>query len=94
MTSWSWPKDSPVGLELEAEYVWGFALNSHVSLGFEPSIGGRAGDAALRCPRCGSHFAVRQAGAGLEQPELHLDPLPLLVDAGTATVALPTPVPA
>jgi Fe-S cluster biogenesis protein NfuA/nitrite reductase/ring-hydroxylating ferredoxin subunit len=57
-------------------------------------IGGRAGDAALRCPRCGSHFAVRQAGAGLEQPGLHLDPVPLLVDAGTATVALPTPVPA
>jgi hypothetical protein len=44
----------------------------------------------LRCPACGAHFAVRRAGACIEQPELHLDPLPLLVREGVATVAVPT----
>lgn len=53
-------------------------------------LGGAAGDAALRCPTCGAHFAVRRAGACLEQPELHLDPLPLLVSQGVATVAVPS----
>jgi nitrite reductase/ring-hydroxylating ferredoxin subunit len=53
-------------------------------------LGGAAGDAALRCATCGAHFAVRRAGACLEQPELHLDPLPLLVSQGVATVALPS----
>ena len=53
-------------------------------------LGGGAGDGALRCPTCGAHFAVRRAGACMEQPELHLDPLPLLVRAGMATVAVPS----
>jgi Fe-S cluster biogenesis protein NfuA/nitrite reductase/ring-hydroxylating ferredoxin subunit len=53
-------------------------------------LGGAAGDAALRCPACGAHFAVRRAGACLEQPELHLDPLPLLVSQGVAAVAVPS----
>ena len=39
-----WPKGSSVGLGMEAEYIYGFALNSHVSLGLEPSVGGRAGE--------------------------------------------------
>ncbi len=52
-------------------------------------LGGAIGDAALRCPSCGAHFAVRRAGAGLESPDVHLDPLPLLVNHGTATVAIP-----
>jgi hypothetical protein len=55
-------------------------------------LGGQAGDAALRCPRCGTHFAVRRAGACVEQPELHLDPLPLLVNSGAASVAVPASV--
>jgi Fe-S cluster biogenesis protein NfuA/nitrite reductase/ring-hydroxylating ferredoxin subunit len=55
-------------------------------------LGGAAGDAALRCPACGAHFAVRRAGACIEQPELHLDPLPLLVSQGAATVAVPISV--
>jgi hypothetical protein len=37
-----WPRNRPLGLELGAEYLYGFALNSHLSVGFEPSIGGRA----------------------------------------------------
>lgn len=53
-------------------------------------LGGAAGDAALRCPSCGAHFAVRRAGACIEQAELHLDPLPLLVRDGLATVAVPS----
>jgi Fe-S cluster biogenesis protein NfuA/nitrite reductase/ring-hydroxylating ferredoxin subunit len=57
-------------------------------------LGGAAGDAALRCPTCGAHFAVRRAGACLEQPELHLDPLPLLISQGVATVAVPSEAPA
>ena len=53
-------------------------------------LGGEVGDAALRCQACGAHFAVRRAGACLEQPELHLDPLPLLVSQGVASVAVPS----
>ncbi len=52
-------------------------------------LGGVTGDAALRCSACGTHFQVRRAGACLESPELHLDPLPLLVDSGTVSVAVP-----
>ncbi|HVK03553.1 MAG TPA: hypothetical protein VM490_08765 [Armatimonadaceae bacterium] len=39
----TWPRGSDFGLGLSAEYLWGFALNSHVSLDFDPSLGGRAG---------------------------------------------------
>jgi Fe-S cluster biogenesis protein NfuA/nitrite reductase/ring-hydroxylating ferredoxin subunit len=52
-------------------------------------LGGAIGDAALRCASCGAHFSVRRAGVCLERPELHLDPLPLLVDNGVASVAVP-----
>jgi Fe-S cluster biogenesis protein NfuA/nitrite reductase/ring-hydroxylating ferredoxin subunit len=55
-------------------------------------LGGATGDGALCCPACGAHFAVRRAGACLEESELHLDPLPLLPSQGVATVALPTTV--
>jgi hypothetical protein len=36
------PKGRPVGLELDGEFLYGFALNTHLSIGFDPSIGGRA----------------------------------------------------
>ena len=42
--------------------------------------GGAAGDAVLTCPACGAHYDVRRAGACLDEPDLHLDPLPLLVE--------------
>ncbi|MGI8459652.1 MAG: NifU family protein [Propionibacteriaceae bacterium] len=48
-------------------------------------------DVALRCPGCGSHWSVRRAGAGLDRPELHLHPLPLLVTNGEVTVAVGAP---
>jgi hypothetical protein len=35
------PRRRPVGLEAELEFLYGFRLNSHVSLGVTPSIGGR-----------------------------------------------------
>ena len=57
-------------------------------------LGGAVGDAALRCAGCGAHFQVRRAGVCLERPELHLSPLPLLVEAGVASVAVPVSVPA
>ncbi len=55
-------------------------------------LGRATGDAALRCPSCGTHFAVRSAGVSLERPEVHLDPLPLLVDGAEVRVAVPVSV--
>jgi Fe-S cluster biogenesis protein NfuA/nitrite reductase/ring-hydroxylating ferredoxin subunit len=55
-------------------------------------LGGAVGDAALRCAACGAHFQIRRAGVCLEQPELHLSPLPLLVEAGMASVSVPATV--
>lgn len=55
-------------------------------------LGGALGDAVLQCPACRAHFEVRRAGACLDAEELHLDPLPLLVDGETVSVAVPSPV--
>ena len=52
-------------------------------------LGGRAGDAVLRCPTCSAHFDVRQAGRGLDGTDDHLDPIPLLVTDGVAALAVP-----
>lgn len=48
------------------------------------------GGGLLCCPTCRGHFDVRQAGACLEDRDLHLDPLPLLVRGGMMSVAIPT----
>ncbi|MGI8538018.1 MAG: NifU family protein [Mycobacteriales bacterium] len=55
-------------------------------------LGGPLGDAVLQCPACRAHYEVRRAGACLDAEELHLDPLPLLVDGDTVSVAVPSPV--
>jgi Fe-S cluster biogenesis protein NfuA/nitrite reductase/ring-hydroxylating ferredoxin subunit len=55
-------------------------------------LGGDSGDALLRCPSCGAHYDVRRAGACLDAADLHLDPLPLLTDGPTVSVAVPAPV--
>jgi nitrite reductase/ring-hydroxylating ferredoxin subunit len=55
----------------------------------ERRLGGGAGDAVLRCASCRGHFDVRHAGRGLDGTELHLEPLPLLVSDGVASVAVP-----
>ncbi len=36
------PSDRSVGGELEIEYLYGFALNSHFTIGIDPQVGGRA----------------------------------------------------
>ncbi|HLO84384.1 MAG TPA: hypothetical protein VK203_05120 [Nostocaceae cyanobacterium] len=41
-TTISLPRGRSVGGELEVEYIYGFAPNSHFNIGIEPSIGGRA----------------------------------------------------
>jgi Fe-S cluster biogenesis protein NfuA/nitrite reductase/ring-hydroxylating ferredoxin subunit len=55
-------------------------------------LGGAVGDAVLRCPTCSAHYDVRRAGACLDVAELHLDPLPLLADGGSVSVAVPAAV--
>ncbi|MGF7120367.1 NifU family protein [Rhodococcus sp. AG1013] len=54
--------------------------------------GGPVNDAVLRCPSCRAHYDVRRAGAGVEVPDDHLDPLPVLVRDGVLSVAVPTAV--
>jgi len=54
----------------------------------ERRLGGRAGDAVLRCPTCSAHFDVRRAGRGLDGTEDHLEPVPLLVTDGVVSLAV------
>jgi Fe-S cluster biogenesis protein NfuA/nitrite reductase/ring-hydroxylating ferredoxin subunit len=47
--------------------------------------------AELTCASCGQRFDIRRAGRCLDQPELYLEPVPLLVDdTGLVKVALGT----
>ncbi len=55
-------------------------------------LGAAVGEAVLRCPSCQAHYDVRRAGACLDATELHLDPLPLILNGGSASVAVPAPV--
>jgi Fe-S cluster biogenesis protein NfuA/nitrite reductase/ring-hydroxylating ferredoxin subunit len=57
-------------------------------------LGGDVGDGLLTCPSCRAHYEVRRAGACVEEPELHLGPLPVLVDGDQVSVALPAVEPA
>ncbi|MGW6375179.1 NifU family protein [Rhodococcus sp. NPDC055112] len=50
------------------------------------------GDAVLRCPTCRAHYDVVHAGAGLDDGDLHLEPLPVLVRDGVRSVAVPVGV--
>jgi len=54
--------------------------------------GGEVGAAVIACPSCREHYDVRAAGAGLDDPRHHLDPLPLLVRNDVVSLALPGPV--
>jgi len=59
-----------------------------------PSCGQTLQNAALaanqiECATCGKHYDVTCAGKSLDQPELHLEPVPLLVEQGRVRVALP-----
>jgi Fe-S cluster biogenesis protein NfuA/nitrite reductase/ring-hydroxylating ferredoxin subunit len=47
----------------------------------------------LACAGCGNRYDILRAGRCLDSPQLHLDPVPLLVDdAGLVKVALAAPV--
>lgn len=54
--------------------------------------GDPVGSGVLRCARCRSHYDVRRAGAGLDNDDEHLEPLPVLVRGGTTSIAVPTAV--
>jgi Fe-S cluster biogenesis protein NfuA/nitrite reductase/ring-hydroxylating ferredoxin subunit len=62
--------------------------------GCEGSLeGGELHEAELECPDCGRRYDVRRAGRCVDQPELSLEPIPLLTDdVGIAKVALPAGV--
>lgn len=40
--NFGWPRRRPLGLGVSAEYLYGFAPNTHLSVGIQPSFGGRA----------------------------------------------------
>jgi Fe-S cluster biogenesis protein NfuA/nitrite reductase/ring-hydroxylating ferredoxin subunit len=44
----------------------------------------------LVCPQCRQQYDVIRAGRGLDQPDLHLEPFPLLFEQGRARVAIPS----
>lgn len=55
--------------------------------------GGNLKVADLGCPVCGRRYDVRRAGRCLDDPGLHLEPVPLLVgEEGTVKIALPSAV--
>jgi Fe-S cluster biogenesis protein NfuA/nitrite reductase/ring-hydroxylating ferredoxin subunit len=54
-------------------------------------MGAKIGEAVLRCPQCHAHFDAVHAGASLDDaagPDVHLDPLPLLVRNGVLSMAV------
>ncbi len=50
------------------------------------------GSAVLTCHGCGAHFDVRRAGADVDVPSRHLEPVPLLERDGFVEVAVRVPV--
>jgi Fe-S cluster biogenesis protein NfuA/nitrite reductase/ring-hydroxylating ferredoxin subunit len=55
----------------------------------KPLQGARLEVTNLVCPHCAQHYDVIRAGRGLDQPNLYLEPFPLLVEQGKTRVALP-----
>ncbi|MFI9628993.1 NifU family protein [Streptomyces sp. NPDC052042] len=55
-------------------------------------LGGGGGDGVLRCSGCRAHYDVRRAGVCLDADAdgAHLDPLPLLAEGASASVAVPS----
>lgn len=56
----------------------------------ERQLGAPVGSGVLRCPHCRAHFDVRRAGAGLDNTDEHLEPLPVLVRDGVTSIAVPS----
>jgi len=44
---------------------------------------------SLACPNCGNSYDVLRAGRCLDQPNLHLEPFPLLEQQGKVKIAMP-----
>jgi Fe-S cluster biogenesis protein NfuA/nitrite reductase/ring-hydroxylating ferredoxin subunit len=57
-----------------------------------PLSGGQLAGQSLQCAACGRHYDVRMAGAGLDDPGRHLEPLPLLVEGSGLRIAISAPV--
>jgi Fe-S cluster biogenesis protein NfuA/nitrite reductase/ring-hydroxylating ferredoxin subunit len=53
---------------------------------------GRMEAAVLTCRTCGFSYDIRLAGRSIGESKLHLDPLPLLADAGNVRVAVPAAI--
>jgi Fe-S cluster biogenesis protein NfuA len=58
----------------------------------ERGLGAPLGSAVLTCPGCRAHYDVRRAGADVDDPGGHLEPLPLLDTDGAVRVAVPEPL--
>jgi nitrite reductase/ring-hydroxylating ferredoxin subunit len=58
----------------------------------ERRLGDAVGTGVLRCGQCRAHYDVRRAGAGLDDPSEHLEPLPVLVRDGVMSIAVPSTV--
>lgn len=62
-----------------------------------PGCGNSLESAALKgstlsCRQCGNSFDIMRAGRCLDQPSLHMEPYPLLEQAGKVKIALPSAV--
>lgn len=68
----------------------GHCAQSMAGSAIERRLGEPVGSGVLRCAQCLAHFDIRRAGAGLDDPEDHLEPLPVLVRDGVLSVALPS----
>jgi len=90
--------------EIVGEAVLFLRLDDGATYAYRPECPGCAGSlehgsldsaglvgAELTCPGCGHRYDVVRAGRCVDAPELHLEPVPLLVDdAGLVRVALRT----
>ena len=66
-------------------YAWGSTCpGCHASLG-DAAVDSRS----LSCGKCGRRFDLLAAGRDIEDPVMHLEPYPLLIERGQARVALP-----
>jgi Fe-S cluster biogenesis protein NfuA/nitrite reductase/ring-hydroxylating ferredoxin subunit len=56
----------------------------------EPLAGAQLSGSQLTCPACAQRYDARRAGRGLDDPQLSLEPVPLLVgEDGLVRIALP-----
>jgi Fe-S cluster biogenesis protein NfuA/nitrite reductase/ring-hydroxylating ferredoxin subunit len=90
------PGDVPLLREIAGEEVL-FVRLGRGAYAYRPSCpacrhsleDGRLNGARLECAECGLRYDVRHAGRCLDDPETHLEPVPLLADGeGRITVAL------